>query len=114
MCKLNTPFLLLLIKLGNSGFQHVQWLMCIGRCKVQENSKAVANCEKLNVYACEFGKVNCLSNKVNTIKNNPTKEQDINKDHLLPGYMVSTDCYISWDTGRLYHTKGNSYPSDMF
>ena len=28
--------------------------------------------------------------------------------------MVSADHYISWDPGRLYHTKGKPDPSDMF
>ena len=42
------------------------------------------------------------------------KEQELNKDHLLPGHIVSADHYISWDPGRLYHTKGESDTSDMF
>ena len=41
------------------------------------------------------------------------KEQDLNKDHFLPGQMVSADHYISRAPGRLYHTKGRSDPSDM-
>ena len=42
------------------------------------------------------------------------KEQDLKKDNLLPGQMVSADHYISRDPVRLYHTKGKSDPSDMF
>ena len=42
------------------------------------------------------------------------KEQELKKDHLLPGQMVSTDYYISRAPGRLYHTKGKSAKSDMF
>ena len=42
------------------------------------------------------------------------KEQEINKDHLLPGHMVSAYHYILWATGRLYHTKGKSDPSYMY
>ena len=42
------------------------------------------------------------------------KEQELKKDHLLPGQMVSADHYISRAPGRLYHTKGKSYQSDMF
>ena len=42
------------------------------------------------------------------------KEQDIKKDHLLPGQMVSADHYISRSPGRIYHTKGKSDQSDMF
>ena len=34
------------------------------------------------------------------------KEKELNKYHLLPVQMVSADYYISWATGRLYHTKG--------
>ena len=53
-------------------------------------------------------------NKVNTTKKNPMKEQELKKDHLLPGHMVSADHYISRAPGRLYHTKGKSDNSDMF
>ena len=42
------------------------------------------------------------------------KEQDLKKDHLLPGQMVSAEHYILRDPGRLYHTKGKSDPSEMF
>ena len=42
------------------------------------------------------------------------KEQELNKDHLLPGQMVSADHYISRAPGRLYHTKGKSDQSGMF
>ena len=79
------------------------------------NSKAVANCERPTCSACEFGKGHRRPNKVNTIKKNPMKEQEINKDHhLLPGQMVSADHYISRAPGRLYNKKGRSYQSDMF
>ena len=52
-----------------------------GHMKVQENSKAVANCER----PCEFGKGNFQSNKVKTINNNPMKEKYIKKDCILHG-----------------------------
>ena len=42
------------------------------------------------------------------------KEQELKKDHLLPGQMVSADHYISRDPGRLYHTKGEPDQSDTF
>ena len=42
------------------------------------------------------------------------KEQELKKDHLLPGHMVSADHYISRAPGMLYHTKRKSYPSYMF
>ena len=42
------------------------------------------------------------------------KEQELKKDYLLPGKMVSEDHYISRAPGRLYHTKGISDQSDMF
>ena len=42
------------------------------------------------------------------------KEQELKKDHLLPGQMVYEDHYISRDPVRIYHTKGESDPSDMF
>ena len=41
-------------------------------------------------------------------------EQELNKDHLLPGKMVSADHYILRAPGRLYHTKGKSDQSDIF
>ena len=80
---------------------------------MQGNSKAVTNCERTKCDACEFGKGHSRSNKVNIIKKNTIKEQELNKDHLLPGNMVSVYHYILQDPGRLYHTKGKSYPSDM-
>ena len=48
------------------------------------------------------------------IKRNPTKDQDINKDHLLTVHMVSSYHYILMDPGKLYHTKGKSNPCDMY
>ena len=81
---------------------------------MQGNSKAVANCERPKFAACEFGKGHRRPNKVNTIKNNPMKEQELKKGHLLPGHMVSADHYISWAPGRIYHKKMKSDPSDMF
>ena len=42
------------------------------------------------------------------------KEQDINKDKLLPVYMVSVYHYILHDPDRLYHKKGKSYPYDIY
>ena len=42
------------------------------------------------------------------------KKQELKKDHLLPGQMVSADYYISRAPGRLYHTKGKSDRSDIF
>ena len=62
--------------------------------------------------SCQKGHLR--TNKVNTIKKNPMKEQDLKKDYLLQGQMVSTDHYISLDPVRLYHTKGKSDQSDMF
>ena len=56
---------------------------------MQGNSKAVANCESTKCAACEFGKGNRQPNKINTIKKNPMKEQELKKDNLLPGQMVS-------------------------
>ena len=81
---------------------------------MQGNSKAVANCERPKCAACDFVKVHLQPNKINTIKKNPMKEQELKKDHLLPEKMVSADHYISQDRGRLYHTKGKSDQSDMF
>ena len=81
---------------------------------MQVNSRAVVKCESTNCAAYEFGKFHCLSNKVNTIKNNPMKEHDLKKDNLLPGQIVSADHYIYQDPGLLFHSKGKSDTSDMF
>ena len=99
---------------GHIGFQHVQCLIRIGRLKVQENYKAVANCERPKCAACEFGKCQSQPNKVDIIKKNHMKELDLKKDHLLLGKMVFTDHYISRAPGMLYHTKGKSDQSDIF
>ena len=76
--------------------------------------QGVANCESPKCATCEFGTGHRQPNKINTIKKNPVKEQEIKKDHLLPGKMVSADHYISWDTSRLYHKKGKSDKYDIF
>ena len=92
----------------------MKWLIFTGSLKLQGDSKAVANYERPKCAACEFRKGHRQSNTVNTIKNNPMKEKGTKKDNLLTGQKVSTDHYISWDLGRIYHTKGNSDPSEMF
>ena len=68
---------------------------------MQGNSKAVANCKRTKCAACEFGKGSSQPNTINTIKKNPTKDQELKKDHLLPGQMVSADNYISRAPGRI-------------
>ena len=45
---------------------------------------------------------------------NHIKEQELRKDHLLSGQMVSADHYISRVPGRLYHSKVKLNQSDMF
>ena len=92
-------------RVGNIGFQYVQRLIRTGRLKVQGNSKASANCERTKCAACEFVKGYRRPNKVNTTKNNLTKYQDLKKEHLMPGQMVSVDHYISRAPGMLNHTK---------
>ena len=42
------------------------------------------------------------------------KKQELKKDHLLPGHMVSADHYISRAPGRLYHKNRKADQSDMF
>ena len=41
------------------------------------------------------------------------KEQEIKKDHILPGQMVYADHYISQAPGRLNSKNGKSDPSDI-
>ena len=81
---------------------------------MQGNSKEVANCERYKCSALYFGKGHFQPNKVNTIKKNHIKEQELKKDHLLPGQIGYSDHYISRYPGRIYHTKGKSDQSDMF
>ena len=86
---------------------------------MQVNSKTVANCEIPNCATYESGWRHRLYNTVTETCNNPTKNQYLNKDHLLRGQMVSADNYISQDLGRLYHTKEKSdhlrcYTNDVF
>ena len=81
---------------------------------MQGNSKAVVNWERPKCATCEFGKGHRQPNKINTIKKNPMKEQDLKKDRLLPGHMVSADHYTSRSPSRIYHTKRKSDQSDMF
>ena len=81
---------------------------------MQGYSKAVANFERPKCATCEFRKSHRRPNKINIIKKNNIKEQELKKDHLLPGQMVSADHYISRAPGRLYHTKSKSDQSDMF
>ena len=64
---------------------------------------------------CHHGLLVYLSYMVyDEIKKNPMKEKELNKYHLLPLQMVYSIHYIFWATGRLYHTKGKSDPSDMY
>ena len=79
----------------------MQWLIHTGRLKVQGNSKGVANYESPKCADCEVGKGHHRFNKLNTIKKNPMKEQELKKDHLLPGQMVSADHYIWQAPGGL-------------
>ena len=65
----------------------------------------MANYERPKCAAYKFVKGYCLPNKLNTIKKNHMKEQELNKDHLLSGQMVLADHYISRDPGRLYQAK---------
>ena len=81
---------------------------------MQVNSMVVANCERPKCAACEFGNCRHQLDKTNTIKKNPMNEKYLKKDHLQPGNMVSADHYISRAPGRLYHTKGQSDPYEMF
>ena len=76
--------------------------------------KAVANCKSPKCAASDFAKGHRRPNKINTIKKNPMKEQELNKYHLLPGQMVSADHYILQSPGRIYHTKVKSDQSEMF
>ena len=61
---------------------------------MQGNSKAVANCENPKCAAFEFGKGRHHTDKLKTTKKNTMKQQDIKREHFLPGQMVYADQYI--------------------
>ena len=42
------------------------------------------------------------------------KDQELNKDHIMPGQMVSAYHYILRAPGRLYHKDGKSDQYDTF
>ena len=92
--------------MGHIGFQYIQWLIRTGSLEVQEKSKAASKFKSPKCAVCEFGDGRHLSNKVNTIKNNCMKYQELKKYHILPGQMVYTDHHTLRAPGRLYHTKG--------
>ena len=71
-----------------------KWLIRTGRLKLQGTSKAVANCESPKCAACECVKGRRWRSKVNKIKKNHMKDQELKKYHLMPGQMVSAHNYI--------------------
>ena len=85
--------------------QYVKWLIFTGCMNVQVNANSVANCESPKCDVCEFGKFHRIPNKINNVKENPMKYQEINKDHILPGHMFSSYHYISWYPVRIYHKR---------
>ena len=68
---------------------------------MQLNFRAVENCERPRCSGCEFVRGSCKPYKVKTTNNNPIKEQDLKKDSLLTGQILSSHNYISRDPGRL-------------
>ena len=80
-------------------------LQCVSCCKEIPMRGAVF---KSQVGCLWFLKEHSWYNKVNTIKKNPMKDQELNKDHFLPVNIVSADHYISWTLVRLYHKKVKS------
>ena len=81
---------------------------------MQLNSKAVSNFESPKCAACDFWKGCRQSNKINTIKNNPIKDQDLKNDRIMLGQMLDAYHYILWDPGRLYHINGKTNTYEMF
>ena len=57
--------------------------------------KKMSNCERTKCAACEFGKGHRQPNKLKKMKNNPIKEKDLKKDHILPGNNVNRSLYIA-------------------
>ena len=92
----------------------MQWLIRTGCLKVQGNPKALVHCESPKFSSCEFGKGHCRSNKVNTIKKDTIKEQDINNDYLcLDIWCLHITIYLGLQVGSTTQ-KGKSDRSDIF
>ena len=70
-------------RLVHIGLKHVQWLIRTWRLKVKRYSKTVANCEGPKCASCEFGKGHRRPNKVNKIKKNTMKNQELKDDNLM-------------------------------
>ena len=68
---------------------------------MQENTKAVDNFESTKNDECGFEKGHTQPDKKDIIKINPTKEQDTNKENILPEYMVYVNHNNFQDAGRL-------------
>ena len=49
-----------------------------------------------------------------TTNNNTIKEQDTNKENIMPGQVVYVDHYTSQDSVRIYCMNGKSTPSKHF
>ena len=67
----------------------MQLLIFADNIYMQGSPKKVENCECPKCFISDFGKGCHQRHKINTINNILMKEQDINKDHHLPVYMVS-------------------------
>ena len=61
--------------LDHIGFQHVQWLICTGHLKIQDNYNGVSNYVSPDWYSWEFRKGRYKPSKVSTTKKNRMKEK---------------------------------------
>ena len=77
--------------LGHIGLKHVQWLVRQGKLKVRGKPSSVANCDLPQCASCNFGKAQRCSSKAKMTILNKDKENEIKKQHLLPGQKVSAD-----------------------
>ena len=101
-------------RLGYIKSQQLQWSIFTVSRKAEGNNKSGTNGESTKCAECECWKVYLRTKKIKTTKKNPIKEKDIKNDNIMTVKMVSMYQYISWDTVSIYHTKGNTYPYDIF
>ena len=73
---------------------------------------SVANCDLPQCASCNFGKAQRHSSKAKTTILNKDKENEIKKQHLLPGQKVSADQYVSAVPGRLYTSRESESSKD--
>ena len=79
----------------------MKWVIRKECLKVRINQKAVENIENTKFLQVILERLTLNPIKKKVIKNNPIKDQDLKKDNIMLGQMVSACKYILWDPDRL-------------